>query len=199
MKFMKLVSQFSMLRIFIFAVVLTGAYFYMYYDNGAVFEAQITQLNSEVAAEEIQKKETDKTIKREDEMRASLAALARDLQVIKAKLPNEFKDTELTAIINRATVSAGVNVTSISRKQSAPTVNSAGSGAESVEELVFDLAVDARFNQFVQFLELLSREEKIIKIRDFVIDRRVAGSPDDSQIRFKGNIVGFKQAQGPAK
>ncbi len=199
MKLIKLIGQFSMLRVFIFAVVLTAAYFFLYYDNGATFEAQITQLNGEVTVEEVKKKDTEKTIKKEDEMRANLASLARDLQVVKAKIPNEFKDTELTAIINRATVSAGVNVISLARKTSAPVVSSSAIGAESVEELVFDLAVNARFNQFVQFLEILSREEKIIKIRDFVIERSVGNGPDDSLIRFKGDIIGFKQAQGPTK
>lgn len=168
----------------------------MYYDNGAVYETQITALNAEINTELVKKKETEKTIKREDEMRANLASLARDLQVVKAKLPNEFKDTEMTVIINKAAQGAGVAVSSLNRKRSAPTVSSTANGAESVEEIVFDLSVSGRFNQFVQFMENLAREEKIIKIRDFVIEKN-SKNVDDNLVRFRGDIVGFKQAQAP--
>lgn len=196
MKALKLISQFSMLRVFVFAVIFTGAYYFLYYDNGATFETQITQLNSEIVVEEAKKKDTEKTIKREDEMRANLAALARDLQVVKAKLPNEFKDTEMTAIINRAAQGSNVNVTSLARRRNAPAVSSNVVGAESVEEIVFDLALNARFNQFVQFLETLAREDKTVKIRDFTIEKN-SRNVEDFIIKFKGDIIGFKQPQGP--
>lgn len=196
MKALKLIAQFSMLRIFMFAGLLTGAYFFMYYDNGAAFETQITQLNAEIVAEEAKKKDTEKTIKREDEMRANLAALARDLQVVKAKLPNEFKDTEMTALINKAAQGSNVNVTSLARRRTAPAVSSNVVGAESVEEIVFDLTLNARFNQFVQFLETLAREDKTVKIRDFTIEKN-SRNVEDFIIKFKGDIIGFKQPQGP--
>lgn len=199
MRLIRLIAQFSMLRVLVFAAIIAVAYFFMYYDGGATFETQITQLNTEVAGEEVKKKETEKTIKREDEMRASLASLARDLQVVKAKLPNEFKDTEMTSIINRTATQAGVNVVSLARKASSPAGKASTNGAESVEELVFELVINAKFNQLVQFLETLSKEEKIFKIRDFMIERVLGPDPNDAQIRFKGDIVGFKQAQGPTK
>ncbi len=198
MKLIKIIAQFSMLRIFIAAIALSAGYFFMYYDNGTAFEAQITAINDQIATEVAKKKDTEKTIKREDEMRANLAALARDLQVVKAKLPNEFKDTEMTAMVNKAAQSAGLNITSLNRKKSAPALSSTASGADSVEEIVFDLALNGKFNQFVQFLDILSKEEKIIKIRDFVIEKN-SKNPDDFLIRFKGDIIGFKQAQVVAK
>ena len=128
-------------------------------------------------------------------MRANLAALARDLQVVKAKLPNEFKDTEMTVLINKAAEGANIRITSLGRKKSIVKPAHPEIGAESVEELAFDLGLSGRFNQFVQFLEILAREEKILKIRDFIIERNNK-SMDDFSIRFKGDIVGFKQPQG---
>ena len=198
MKVIRIIAFFSMLRILIAAIGLSAAYFFMYYDNGAAFESQITAINGQMTIEVAKKKDTEKTIKREDEMRANLAALARDLQVVKAKLPNEFKDTEMTAMVNKAAQNAGLNITSLNRKKSTPAISSSASGADSVEEIVFDLALNGKFNQFVQFLDILSKEEKIIKIRDFVIEKNSKG-PEDFLIRFKGDIIGFKQAQVVAK
>ena len=192
MKFVKLISQFSMFRMLILAAVLAVAYFFMYYDNGETLETQITQLKTEVSQEQVKKKDTEATIKKEDEMQANVASIARDLQVFKAKIPNEFKDTEMTTIINKASARSGVSVLSLARKKDAP-VRSNLPGSESVEEISFDLTINGSFNRLVQFVEILAREEKIIKLRDFTIERN-STNPNDSSVKFKGDVIGFKQA-----
>lgn len=197
MKFVKLIAQFSMPRVAILAVVIAAAYFFMYYDDGATLETQITQLKTDVASEEIKKKDTEATIKKEDEMQANLASIARDLQVVKAKIPNEFKDTEMTGIINKASVRAGVSVLSLARKKDAPPRGNIP-GSESVEEITFDISLNGSFNRVVQFVEILAREEKIIKLRDFTIERN-STSGTDSSVKFKGDVIGFRQAQEVAK
>jgi len=191
MKLVKLISQFSLFRVMILAGVIGIGYFFMYYDGGATLEAQITTLKGDLSSEEVKKKDTEATIKKEDEMQANLASIARDLQVVKSKIPNEFKDTEMSTIINRASTRAGVSVSSLARKGDAP-ARSGLPGSESVEEIVFDISINGSFNRLVQFVELLSREEKIIKLRDFTIER--SGSATDSSIRFHGQVIGFRQA-----
>lgn len=197
MKFVKLVALFSMFRMLILAAVLAVAYFFMYYDNGETLETQITQLKAEVSQEEVKKKDTEATIKKEDEMQANVASIARDLQVVKAKIPNEFKDTEMTTIINKASARSGVSVLSLARKKDAP-IRSNLPGSESVEEITFDLTINGSFNRLVQFVEILAREEKIIKLRDFTIERN-STNPNDSSVKFKGDVIGFKQAQEVVK
>lgn len=192
MKIVKLISQFSMFRVLILAVVVAAAYFFMYYDNGGTLEAQITELKAQVTAEEIKKKDTEATIKKEDEMQANLASIARDLQVVKAKIPNEFKDTEMTAMINKASVRAGVAVLSLARKKDNPNRSNLP-GSESVEEVPFDIVLNGSFNRMVQFVEMLAREEKIIKLRDFTIERN-SKDANDSSVKFKGDVIGFRQA-----
>lgn len=198
MKFVKIISEFSMFRILIAAVLMSVGYFFLYYDNGATYIEQISKLNAEVNIEEAKKKDTEKTIKREDEMRANLASLARDLQVVKAKLPNEFTDAEMTALINKASSRSGVALNSLSRKKSTPAANSNVVGADSVEEIIFDLSISGHFNQFLRFLDAISKEEKTVRVRDFTIDRN-GSIADQSLIRFKGDIIGFKQAQQVTK
>lgn len=197
MKLIKLISQFSMFRMLILAVVVGAAYYFMYYDDGGTLETQITELKNTVSQEEVKKKDTEATIKKEDEMQANLASIARDLQVVKAKIPNEFKDTDMTGMINKASVRAGVSVLSLARKKDAPTHRNIP-GSESVEEIVFELTLNGSFNRMVQFVEILAREEKIIKLRDFTIERN-SRNPTDSSVKFKGDVIGFKQAQEAPK
>lgn len=199
MKFVKLISQFSIPRVLFFSVFMGALYYMMYFNSGAEIETQISDLKNQINLEQVKKKDTEATIKKEDEMQANLASIARDLQVVKSKIPNEFKDTEMTSIINRASMTAGVSVLLLARKQTVTNFRSVIPGAESVEEVVFDLSINGSFNRLVQFVELLSREEKIIKLRDFTIERNSKTSFDDVSVLFKGDVIGFRQAQEVVK
>lgn len=193
MKLIKAISNLSTLKSIFVGIALTIGYYIWYFDDGTTLKQQIVEVEAQVRIQEAKKKETDATIKKEDEMQANLAALARDLQVVKAKLPSELLDTELTGIINRAAIGSGISITSLARKQGSTTPQVKALGSESVEEVVFDLNIEGPFNRFVQFIDQLAREEKIVKIRDFSIERNLA-TVADPQIKFRGEIIGFKQA-----
>ena len=193
MKFIRIISMLPAFKTLIAAAIFTAIYFFMYYDNGAALELQLQTLSSELNVEEAKKKDTEATIKKEDEMQASLASLARDLQVVKAKLPNDLRDTDMTSIINRAAISAGISITSLSRKVVVARTESKVLGSESVEEVTFELAIEGPFNQFVLFIEQLAKEENIVKVRDFSIERNIAAVAEP-EVKFRGEVVGFKQA-----
>ena len=193
MKFIRIISMLPAFKTLIAAAIFTAIYFFMYYDNGAALELQLQTLSSELNVEEAKKKDTEATIKKEDEMQASLASLARDLQVVKAKLPNDLRDTDMTSIINRAAISAGISITSLSRKVVVARTESKVPGSESVEEVTFELAIEGPFNQFVLFIEQLAKEENIVKVRDFSIERNIAAVAEP-EVKFRGEVVGFKQA-----
>ncbi|OFZ30353.1 MAG: hypothetical protein A2622_08045 [Bdellovibrionales bacterium RIFCSPHIGHO2_01_FULL_40_29] len=194
MKYLRIVAQLQAAKVLFVSLVITALYYMMYFNSGETLQTEFSNLKAQQAAEEAKKKDTEVTIRREDEMRANLAALARDLQVVKAKLPNELLDTEMIGLVNVAANKAGITITSLSRKKDATRKDSNMVGSESVEEVVFDLSMDGPFNRFVQFIENLANEEKIIKIRNFTIDRDPSQIMDP-QIKFRGEVIGFKQAQ----
>lgn len=193
MKLIRIIAILPAFKTLIVAGLLSAIYFFMYFDDGSTLETQIQGLASEVVVEETKKKDTEATIKKEDEMQANLAALARDLQVVKAKLPNELRDTDMTSMINRAATSAGISITSLSRKVSIPLTDKKILGSESVEEVAFELAIEGSFNRFVLFIEQLAKEQNIIKVRNFSIERNIAAIAEP-EIKFRGEIIGFKQA-----
>ncbi len=193
MKLIRIISILPAFKTLIVAGLFTAIYFFMYFDDGSALEVQIQGLASELVVEETKKKDTEATIKKEDEMQANLAALARDLQVVKAKLPNELRDTDMTSMINRAAVSAGISITSLSRKASAVKADNKILGSESVDEVAFDIAIEGPFNRFVLFIEQLAKEQNIVKVRDFSIERNIAAVAEP-EIKFRGEVIGFKQA-----
>ena len=195
MKLIIAIAQLSAAKILLIALFLTAGYFFMYYDDGKKLSQNIVSLNSQIKTEEVKKKETEAIIKKEDEMQANLAALARDLQVVKAKIPNDLNDTEMNGLINRAAAISGISITALSRK--AAVVNEAKAvGSESVEEVVFSVTIQGAFNRLVKFVEHLANDEKIIKIRNFSIERNRTALATP-QITFYGEVIGFKQARVP--
>ena len=67
-----------------------------------------------------------------------------------------------------------------------------GTGAELVEEIIFDINASGSFYQLMQFVELLSKDDKVIRTRNFTIEKK-STNIDDNSVNFKGEIVGYKQ------
>ncbi|MBC7741168.1 MAG: type 4a pilus biogenesis protein PilO [Bdellovibrionaceae bacterium] len=200
MKLVKALATLSISRLAIAAVFLTVAYYFLYFDAGANIEQQITSMQGQITAEKARRADIEKTMKKEEEMRGNILQLARNLEVLKSKIPNEFKDTELSTLVNRASVGANVKITLLSRLAVAPVAKKPGTGSELIDEIAFDIAVSGTFSQLIHFVELLSKEEKVLKVRNFTIEKN-SDKPDDSLIKFRGEVVGFKQAPAvaPAK
>ncbi len=193
MKFIKLFSTLSVGRLFILALIMTVGYYMFSFDNGAAIQEQIQAAKSELSIENVKKIDIEKTMKKEEEMRGNLLQLARNLEVLKSKIPNDFKDTELSAIVNQAAQAAEIKISVLSRSSSSNSNRTAGNGSELVEEIVFSINAMGSFSQLLHFVEILSKEEKVIKTRNLQIEK-MSMNTDDSTVRFAGEIIGFKQA-----
>ena len=195
MKIFRIFSELSIFRLAIVAVLVTTAYFFLYYDNGEKIEAQIQQLDGELAGEKTKRADIEKKMKKEEEMRGNLLQLARNLDVVKSKIPNEFNEIEVSSIVNRVSISSQVKI--IALKRSAATaaagVDTTATGAELIEEVNFDIEMSGTFNAIIRFVEFLSKEEKTIKVRNFILEKLSTNLTEDTVIHFKGEIVGFKQ------
>jgi type IV pilus assembly protein PilO len=200
---MKTIAETAILKVLLFGIVLTVAYYFMYYDDGSSIEAQIAGVQAQVVEQQNKKTDIEKTMKKEEEMRGNLLLLQRNLDVVKSKIPTEFRDTQLSSIINAAASTAGVNVVRVDSAPSKVQLKTVGSindlnnikPEELVEEVKFDVEAQGRYGAFIEFLNLLSQEEKIIKVRNFTLERKPTDQSnlDDDMVTFKGSIVGFKQ------
>ncbi len=194
MKIFKIFSELSIFRLAIVAVLVTAGYYFMYYDNGEKIEAQIQQLDGELAVEKTKRADIEKKMKKEEEMRGNLLQLARNLDVVKSKIPNEFNEIEVSSIVNRVSISSQVKIIALKRSAVVAAVDTAATGAELIEEVNFDIEMSGTFNAIIRFVEFLSKEEKTIKVRNFILEKMSTNLTEDTVIHFKGEIVGFKQA-----
>lgn len=200
MKILKLISDLSIGRILILSVFVTFAYYMLYFEDGSNLKNSINAVDGAIQAESARRVEIEKVMKKEEEMRGNLLQLARNLEVVKSKIPNEFKDTQMSAIINEASVSSGVSVIELRSQETSaasaappPAAGEALRPEDLIEEVRFSIKLTGKYESFLTFLDVLSKEDKIIKVRNFKIKRN-SENIDDDLIQFEGEVVGFKQA-----
>lgn len=201
MKFLRIIASLSMSRMVIFGVLCTVMYYTTYFDDGSVLETQIMSMNSQVNTESDRRVEVNKIIKKEEEMRGNLLQLQRNLEVVKSKIPNEFRDTQMSIILNNASIASGVNLQDLSVAQSS--MNSGGQPKvydpnsikpeDLIEEVRFNISLSGSYSAFLKFLDVLTKEDKVLKVKNFVIEKN-SSDIDDDMIKFKGDVIGFKQA-----
>lgn len=197
MKFIKLISDLAISKISILAILITLMYFATYFDDGSQLEAQLSGMTSQLEIEAARRTEVNKIIKKEEEMRGNLLQLARNLEVVKSKIPNEFQDTQMSLILNNASLASGVNLLDLSTTistQAPREINPNSVKPEDlIEEVKFTISLTGSYAAFLKFLDVLTKEDKVLKVRNFVIEKNSTDIDDDS-IRFKGEVIGFKQA-----
>ena len=198
MSVLKLIAGLSVGRLLIFAVLTTIAYYFTYHDDGAVLQQQLSAVSEQVNSEASRRKGIEVIMKKEEEMRGNLLQLQRNLEVVKSKLPNEFKDTQMSTILNIASGASGVDLLELSTvsTDAAPIkvieVN-ALVPENLVEEVKFLVTLTGTYEEFLRFLDVLTKEDKVLKVRNFIIEKNTTDI-DDNLIKFKGEVIGYKQA-----
>jgi len=203
MKSLKQIAGLSMQRLVILAGLATVAYYFTYFDDGATLNTQIAAASAQAEAEAVRRKDIEITMKKEEEMRGNLLQLQRNLEVVKSKIPNEFKDTQMSFILNSASGTSGVSLLDLSavasaEKDAPPTQDPNSIKPEDlIEEVKFNITIAGDYNSFLKFLDVLTKEDKILKFRNFVIEKNSA-DVDDDLIKFKGEVIGYKQSSALA-
>ncbi len=201
MKLIKIFSELSISRIAILALLSSLSYFFSSFDGGGNLNTQIESANATVASETARRVGIEKTMKKEEEMKGNLLQLQRSLDVVKSKIPFEFKDTQMSMILNGAALSSGVNVVEITANPTVVTNTNAPQIVDPssvkpedlIEEVKFNITINGSYDAFLKFLDALTKEDKVIKVRNFAIEKN-STNIDDDNIKFKGEVVGFKQA-----
>ncbi len=195
--FMTKVAGQSINRIALFSLVAAAIYFFTIYDSGAVIQQQIADIKVQVDVETGKKSETEKILKKEEQMRADVALLAKTYEEVKAKIPIEFDSSEMRLIVEQISNSVGVKIAKLTNTQDNRTLGPAFQ-QNLVEQVVMDYELHGHYNQILNFITELSKVEKILKVEDFTIEPLKAGTMPSTELKMSTKVIGYKQAQ-PSK
>lgn len=189
------ISSLSLARIAIFGLLLTAGYYFSLYDSGEVLAQEIQNVRSQVEVENTKKLETEKTLRKEEQMRADVAILVKTYEEVKSKIPIEFEPSELRAIVQQISNASSLKITKL-RNVDGHVAATRGPGQSNlVEELAVEYSFQGNYSQILDFMTMLSQVEKIVRVMDMRISVQDGSSGPSRYLNFDATLIGYKQAQ----
>lgn len=187
-KFIEKLVSMTMTQILVFSLGIGGMYYVFIYNDGASFDATLLKLNADRDVQEAKKKETDSILKEEKRIKALVGTLATQFQTVSKKLPTQLSMIEMNRQIAIFSQTSRTRV-----KNNAP---QAIVKKEIIDEVPVKITIDdATFGEIALFIFHASVSERLVRIRDFVINRN-----EKAKLKFEGTIIGYRlNAEDPKK
>lgn len=194
-KFIERVAVLSVSRIALLGLLVTAGYYLSLYDSGASIQTQIDSSKQQLEEERTKKADTEKTLKKEQEMRADIVVLGKEFEEVKSKIPADFREPELRIIVNQLVEANNIKIT---RQKNTDKKVDFGPGQEMalVEQVVLEYTFYGSYNQILNFISQLAQVEKTVRLGDFSISTQQGSDGPGKQLLFDTLIVGYKQGSG---
>lgn len=193
-KMINLIGSMSLPRVALFAGILTVVYYATFYDGGDTIIQGIEAAKAQLEAENTKKIETQKVLKKEQQMKADVELLAKKFEEIKAKIPLDFLESDLRTIVDHYSSQNGLKTTRTDRRQLPIKTNQNNHGNENlIEQVALGYEFEGSYSNVSKFVSEISGLEKLIKIGDFELTT-VNSNKKTKDLTFKVNIIGFKQS-----
>lgn len=193
------VSTLSVNRIAFFGLMLTMFYYFLGYNNGDAIVAEISSLNAQIAEETTKKVETERVLKKEEEMRADVASLAKTYEAVKSKIPIDFETSELRIIVEQISAATDLKITKLSNSDmqqvNSPEATENAEEANLVQKVAINYVFQGNFAQIQTFMTQIAGVEKVIKVSELKIKTEDSPNPGPSKyLTVEAVLVGYRQA-----
>ncbi|MBC7754835.1 MAG: type 4a pilus biogenesis protein PilO [Moraxellaceae bacterium] len=195
-KIIQTVGSFSLPRVALLAGVLTAIYYFTLYDDGSVIIQGTEAAKQQLVSENAKKIETQKVLKKEQQMKADVELLAKKFEEIKARIPLDFLESDLRTIVDHYSSQNNLKTTRTDRRPAPVRANQNNPGIENlIEQVPLGYEFEGSYNNIAKFVLEISGLEKLIKIGDFDLAvKSESGNKKTKDLVFKANIIGFKQS-----
>lgn len=193
MNFLNGISNLTIMQIFVFGSILTGGFYFSFYNNGAALKKQIqmeeAQLKKTGESLRIKKDELKRLIQFEEDLKRDEKSIGIFLDYI----PEKMTTFEMFRFITQEAKISGVNIE-----------DKTDHGVEE-KEMVFalkaSLRVSGSFQQIVFFLSKLTAQKRIllvdhIRIEIIETSQQVMASMDIYAFRYKTNTPEKQKEEG---
>jgi len=176
-------SQLSFSKAFLISIFFGFLYFKVLgYDDGSKLEAEIRQVQEAVKAEEEKKKETDKVLAEEVEIKKQVGALSEKFKEVTQRFPINLKSDEIISTINSLATSSNVRVVAV-KKETVIT-------QELYEEVPVSIELTGTFNNIVELMYKTAILERVTNLGDFEFSN--LGSDYNGTLKMSTKVIGYK-------
>lgn len=192
------VSTLSVNRIAIFGFILTMVYYFTMYNNGDALVAEIQGLQAQITEETTKKVETERVLKKEEEMRADVASLAKTYEAVKSKIPIDFETSELRIIVEQVSAATDLKIAKLSNSDpqqvNSPEATQNADEANLVQKVAINYVFQGSFAQLSNFMTQIGGMEKVIKISELKIKAENGADGPNKNLTVEAVLVGYRQA-----
>lgn len=192
------VSTLSMNRIAIFGFLITISYYFMAYNNGDLILSEIQALQNQITEETAKKVETERVLKKEEEMRVDVASLAKTYEAVKSKIPIDFETSELRIIVEQISAATDLKIAKLTNSDpqqvNSPEASGSAEEANLVQKVAINYVFQGNFPQLQNFMSQLAAVEKIIKVSELKITSQDGQSGPSKYLTIEASLVGYRQA-----
>ena len=193
------VSTLSVNRIAIFGFILTMIYFFTIYNNGDALVAEIQGLQAQITEETAKKVETERVLKKEEEMRADVASLAKTYEAVKSKIPIDFETSELRIIVEQVSAATDLKIAKLSNSDpqqvNSPEATQNADEANLVQKVAINYVFQGSFAQLNNFMTQIGGMEKIIKISELKIKAENGTDGPNKNLTVEAVLEGYRQEE----
>lgn len=190
------ISNLAMSRVAIVGLFVTGFYFLTFYDSGETILNEINGLKSQISMENTKKVETERLLKKEEQMRADVALLAKTYEDVRSKIPLSFDPPELRAIVDQVSSANGLEIVRFDNNVTS-VVNQSLVGAEDanlIDQVAVKYELQGNYIQLAKFATQLYNIQKIVKLEDVRISHIPSSNGPSKKLKLETTIIGYKQA-----
>ena len=195
-KLISLIADMSTSRIAIIGLIFTAFYYTSLFNSGSNIDEAIKNLNAQIEQENIKKIETNRILKKEEQMRADVSVLVKKYEEVKSKIPIEFLESELRIIIDKFAEQNNLKTNKTNRGSAGQDL-AAFQDANLVEQVPLEFSFTGTFAGVFSFIQQLSTTEKLIKLDRISMtasDQRQQFRLRSKDLTFNVTIIGFKQS-----
>ncbi|MES3038938.1 MAG: type 4a pilus biogenesis protein PilO [Bdellovibrionota bacterium] len=176
------IALLSYMQVLLIALVLGAFWYYSVFDSGNALDAQIIALEQSFQKEQSDKKTTDDNLAKEKEMRDMVGLLGKQYQEVSQRLPSDLTSTELKRQLDQFAKAARVNIKSFE-----PTDEKM---IQIVTEIPALLIVEGSYFQLAQFVDLISKSEKVMSVRNLSMEP--VNPPVPGRLSMRTQVIGYE-------
>lgn len=192
------ISTLSVNRIAIFGFILTISYYFTAYNNGDTILAEIQGLQAQITEETAKKVETERVLKKEEEMRADVASLAKTYEAVKSKIPIDFETSELRIIVEQIGAATDLKIVKLTntdpQQMNGPDTNENPEEANLVQKVAINYTFQGNFFQLQTFMTQIASVEKVIKVSELKIKAEDGQNGPNKFLTVEAVLIGYRQA-----
>ncbi len=183
-KFLQGVANYAFPQVVVFGLVAGLLYYFVAFNDGSSIQGESTNLDTQIAAEEEKKKDTEANLKEEARMKDSIATLGQQYLEITKRLPTSLNSIDINKQIDGFARNASVSI-----KSRRPSGNIRG---DIVEEVPVTIQLEGTYSEIASFLYLVATSQRATSMKNFSL---VPIDPSGGRLRLDGTVVGYQLAE----